>query len=276
MKPVVTNLNSQPLPPSSVKTGVYIGAGKKYPPLPSAYPFYAPYFSPQDEQIALNPLKPGEYYRKNLHEKFWDSYVRGTKKFYKSLKEKPIKGTFVVASSVALGTLLSAFNRRIDMTLKLGLITATMIFPIMHANNNFPKIEKAYDEYKAGNPAKADRMFNEALDDSVYTIFHAFLRPITLAVAWGAIFSIPNVVRLPRKEVRGMIETIAHLILNFKPLKAARTVLDEQITKLGLPESVRPTYLMRKYNGKLSSWGQNFEKNLDANFPRLSKYIPDI
>lgn len=277
MKPLMGQMNnntSLSLPQANAQ--VMVGAAQNYPPRPSAYAVYAPYLPKSETQVSLNPPKPSEYYLDNISKNFVQSYIKGTKRFYKSLKDNPIKGLFVLAGSLGLGTVLSAFNRRIDMTLKLGLITALMIYPVMHANNNFPKIEKAYEELKAGNPTKADKMFTEAMDDSVYKIFHALLRPITLAVSWGAILSIPTVIRQRPQEVRGMIETIANRALNWGPLKALRTGIDNKISQMGVPESVRPTYIMRKQHKKLADWGKRIEQDLDTNYPTLSKYIPDI
>ena len=74
-----------------------------------------------------------------------------------------------------------------------------MFIPVMHANKNFPKMKDAYQKVKDGNPTEGQAEFKKAMNDTVYSVFHVFLKPLTFAFTMAFLLSLPRTLRPGQK-----------------------------------------------------------------------------
>ncbi len=224
-------------------------------------------FKPQGFDAFIRHVTPDpipskwRFYGQQFKQEFWRSYRDGAKRYFKSLKDKPLKSVFVGATSLSL-MLMMAGMRRINKSITLGMVSALMMYPVMVANKHFPKIENAYNVVKQGNPNKGEEIFRNALDPSVYTIFHNLLKPITFAGLMSIIISIPAYIKRPRNAFEQGLSRHVHNLGNVSVVKKALSNVDTLLSKVGLPASRRPWALWDKFNQELVNKGSRMEERL--------------
>jgi hypothetical protein len=104
--------------------------------------------------------------------------------------------------------------------------------PIKEANRTLPELQEAYVQVKLGNPSVGREMFQVALDDSVYSIMHDFMKPLTFGMGLGILLSVPSVIR---GEGKGFINRLIRLIgqgVRLKPQTAPIRWLDRVMQPL--------------------------------------------
>ncbi len=225
------------------------------------------HFKPQGFDAFIRHVTPDPipskwgFYGQQFKQEFWRSYRDGAKRYFKSLKDKPLKAVFVGATSLSL-MLMMAGMRRLNKTIILGMVSGLMMYPVMVANKHFPKIENAYNVVKQGNPNKGEDMFRNSLDPSVYTIFHNMLKPITFAGLMSLIISIPAYIKRPRNAFEQGLSRHMHNVGNFQPIKRALSGMDSLLSKVGLTEARRPWAMWDNFNNELVNRGSRIEDRI--------------
>ncbi|HEY9745985.1 MAG TPA: hypothetical protein V6C99_07190 [Oculatellaceae cyanobacterium] len=123
-------------------------------------------------------------------------------------KEALRKDEHTLMKAVGIATVTAAsltVFRRLRRTGVFLLLMALLGKPIMVATQAFPKMSEAYEEVKRGNPNKGRAQFREALDESVYTIFKDFFKPVSYGVLLAYALELPFVFRNEGAGIRHQI-----------------------------------------------------------------------
>lgn len=134
------------------------------------------------------------FYWENLKDGLWDSYSKGSTRYFQGMAKHPIKSTLGVLATAGFGTLMTIFyrnSRLLESMFLLGLLA----YPITKTVSLLPKMEDAYQTVLNGDPAKGKRQFKKSLDEYIYQVAHVFLKPLTYAITFATIFAIPQRIR---------------------------------------------------------------------------------
>ncbi len=203
--------------------------------------------SPGKQIAGHSPLKPNSFFRKTFFtpspapptskefyreglSTFTESYVNGSKKYFKSLKENPLKAisTLIFSASVGAGlTSLTKFKNLAHHSFLLALLG----YPVLVANRTFPKFTEAYRMVQEGNPTQGRETMKKAMDDSVYHIMHEFFKPMSFAYLFAIAFSLPSVLARKPKDIMELAAKGVLKLLRAKPDHRFIKALDRQIYK---------------------------------------------
>ena len=127
-------------------------------------------------------------------------------------------GTMFAATAAGL-----TIFRRLRRTAILFLALAIVTKPITVATQTFPKMDEAYKNYRQGNPKKAEWQFGLALNQSSYSIFRDFFKPISLGVSLAYLLELPFTLMNEGTGMRQLIiRQVAHKI-GIRPNKGVFT-----------------------------------------------------
>ena len=193
-----------------------------------------------------------KFYGKNLSQHGPISYTKGAARYFGSILTDPLKALQVVVTSAGLGALFTAFHRHQKLA-ALGFLLATVAYPINAVVQYFPKMQKAYQKAREGKPEEGTRQFNQALDEFVFRVFHQYTKPIMLAMMFGTVFSLPQLLKRTdtfwmQRLARGIAKTI------------------------GLKESNPVVKKLEPLTRKLNQWGESKIRDFKQNTP-LRKLI---
>lgn len=217
------------------------------------------------KHVSPSPLPTRkEFYWNGIREHFIPSYKEGGFRFFRSLKENPIQGGLVGLVAIGLGTMLTALDKLAPYA-RAATITALLVYPVMNANKNFPKIQHAYEQVRAGNPDRGHRIYRDAMDDSIYHILHAFLKPVSLAGTAAFIISLPKILTAPVASL-----TLFQRALGF-PFR--KLVSPEKWQRLFT--RIWPFKGLAKLHDGLTRWGRKLERDLASRSQWVRKLMVD-
>ncbi|MGE0201095.1 MAG: hypothetical protein AB7P76_09015 [Candidatus Melainabacteria bacterium] len=211
---------------------------------------------------APNPL-PGKwtFYAQNLRKEFARSYVNGGIIYAKNVTKNPAKLSALLTLSTGFGLLHAMFHHtRLQPFLHLSFLTSLLLYPIMKANQIFPYFSKSYELTRQGNPEQGKRLFQAALDESMYTIGNVYLKPITLAMALSYLISLPQIMRAPKGLTQTLINRTVTLVTHTPPISILRKGA-KQINQR-VPEFMQLWKVWNRLDDRLTGFGAQIEKKL--------------
>jgi len=164
------------------------------------------------QTVAPDPTPTrGQFYRQGVRDYFLKSYWNTNTEYYKNLKKHPERMGWVTGVSLGLGALFTMFTR-FRGAIHYAAAFLALAIPIMHGMRTLPKMSDAYQKVKDGNPTEGRNQFAKSLNDFVYNIFQAFLKPMSFGFMTAFVLSLPRVFR-PNIQLMWSEEHIAKPIL---------------------------------------------------------------
>lgn len=145
--------------------------------------------------VSPNPI-PGKwqfYWEEIRHLLSGDSYT-GSQRYLQTLKkDRRARLKFLTLTSLsAIGfTMFRRLQRTTGLILALSLMTST----VMDNLKTLPKLPQAYEHVQRGNPTRGRRLFQEAMKDSLYSIFQDFMKPLAIGGSIAMLLSVPGALR---------------------------------------------------------------------------------
>jgi hypothetical protein len=140
-----------------------------------------------------NPVKipsKWQFYWSELRTNMRTTMRQGDEQYAEALRKDKNTRLKALGMMLATGIGLTVF-RRLRRTGAFILLMAILGKPIMVATQAFPKMSEAYEEVKKGNPTKGKEEFRNALDESFYTIFKDFFKPVSYGVMLAYALELP-------------------------------------------------------------------------------------
>lgn len=217
-------------------------------------------------RVAPTPIpSQREFFTQNLMAGGVDSYLKGGKRYFKNVKENPLRfiPTLVMAST--LGTALSIFPKR-QFWIKYLFFITLLSYPVVNASRYLPRMLEAYDNVQKGNPRKGQIAFKKNLDELVYRLGHVFLKPISLGLTAQMLLAFPLILAKGQpKKVLGWYEKAIRGLYELTR-RAVETMPGGQ--KLWLPWD-KAMVLLEKTGNRLAQYGDSLEKRLIKKIPIL-------
>ncbi len=183
-----------------------------------------------------------EFYWDEFHANFKKSQDKGNARFKQELKNNKRSTFKLIVFSLLAGLGFTAF-RRLRRTFTYLFMMALMGYPIMEALKTFPKLGEAYKQVQAGNPTKGRETFRKALDDSVYSIYQGFFKPIGYGVQIALLLSIPGA--LLRKD-GGFVQNL----------------IRKAFELLRIPPDILPVRMLDRIAKPLIDWGNQVSNGI--------------
>jgi hypothetical protein len=220
------------------------------PSLPSGN-FQQKPFNAFTRHVSPNPV-PGKYefYWEQLKENYLASRDKGEARYKNTMKNDRRTQIRVAALSLLAGLSFTAF-RRLYRTVSFAFIMGLLAYPIMETNRTFPKMEEAYRQVQQGNPSLGKKTFRKGLDDSLYSIFHGFFKPLYYGIMLSMLLTVPKALKAPS----GFIQNVQH----------------EVLTGLGITSKSWPIRLINIVYEPLSNWGNRWSNRARLAMPWLGK-----
>lgn len=167
-----------------------------------------------------------DFYWSELRANMRTTMKQGDEQYAQALRRDKHTRLKAVGMMLATGIGLTIF-RRLRRTGTFLLFMAILGKPIMVATQAFPKMREAYEEVQKGNPTKGKEEFRNALDESFYTIFKDFFKPISYGVMLAYLLELPFAFRNEgagiRHHIMRKIADVLHIKRTAKPIVWAHT-----------------------------------------------------
>lgn len=109
---------------------------------------------------------------------YMDGYKRYKDEVFGSLKH--LLTTVAMVTGLTVGQTMFRKNRaRVESLFLL----AFLAYPVSAAVNALPKMIDAYKLARSGEPSKGKAQFSQAFNESIYQIFHNYIKPFTISTA---------------------------------------------------------------------------------------------
>lgn len=159
-------------------------------------------FAPLAHIATPNPIPDKwDFYWSELKANMGSAMRQGGEQYKEALLKDEHTRLKALGMLFATGIGLTVF-RRLRRTATFLLFMAILGKPIMVATQTFPKMSEAYEEVKSGNPGKGRQKFRNALDESFYSIFKDFLKPVSYGVMLAYLLEIPFAFRNEGNGIR--------------------------------------------------------------------------
>jgi hypothetical protein len=162
-----------------------------------------------------------EFYWSELRTNMRTTMKQGDEQYAEALRRDKHTRLKALGMMAATGIGLTIF-RRLRRTGAFILLMAILGKPIMVATQAFPKMSDAYEEVKKGNPTKGKEEFRNALDESFYTIFKDFFKPVSYGVMLAYILELPFAFRNEgagiRHHIMRKVADVLRVKRNAKPI----------------------------------------------------------
>jgi hypothetical protein len=99
----------------------------------------------------------------------------------------------VLAGALFVGLARSAF-RQYSQWAPLAVTFAVATFPLLSAVQLLPKMRQSYQQVVAGDEKKGEIIFNKALEETVYQMFHLYLKPVGYGLLLASLLGLPKTV----------------------------------------------------------------------------------
>jgi hypothetical protein len=182
-------------------------------------------FTPFSQPVIANPVPDKwEFYWSELKANMRPAIRQGGEQYKEALLKDEHTRLKALSMLFATGIGLTIF-RRLRRTATFLLFMAILGKPIMVATQAFPKMSEAYEEVKNGNPSKGREKFRDALDESFYSIFKDFLKPVSYGIMLAYLLEVPFIFQNEGKDIRHHIirnlADLLHINRNAKPIVRA-------------------------------------------------------
>jgi hypothetical protein len=167
------------------------------------------------------PPSKGRFYWEELKANFRISMQLGQARYRDNLINDRYARIKATVLTLAFGVGYAMF-RRLRRTFSYLFMLGMLAGPIKEANRTLPELQEAYEQVKRGNPSVGRQMFQLALDDSVYSIMHDFMKPLTFGMGLGILLSVPSVIR---GEGKGFLNRLLRLSARGVGLKPETAVI---------------------------------------------------
>lgn len=216
-------------------------------------------------RVAPTPIpSKREFFTQNLMAGGVDSYLKGGKRYFKNVKENPLRFIPTVLTALTLGTALSIFPKR-QFWIKYLFFITLLSYPVINASRYLPRMIDAYDSVRRGNPRKGQIAFKKNLDELVYRLGHVFLKPISLGLTAQMLLAFPLILAKGQpKKVLGWYEKA---IRGLYGLTRRGIEVVPGGSKLWMPWDKMMTWLEKSSN-RLEKYGDGLEKKL---FQKIQK-----
>lgn len=194
---------------------------------------------------------PGKwkFYWREFTANYFRSRRQGSVRYQEKLRRDKKARWKLVAFTLATALGLTVF-RQMRRTVSIALMMFLMSAPIKEANRTFPKLAESYEQVKQGNPTRGRKMFAQALEDSVYSIFQDFMKPLT----FGVILAFIPAVTL---AIRGQGDDYFQLIVR------------EIASRVRLKADSAPVRLINRFAEPVTAWGDYHCNRLRQRFKSL-------
>lgn len=212
------------------------------------------------DQYFKPPPPKSAFFAEGMKNYFLPSLLKGGDKYFQHIQDSSVKTVAFGASALGMGLLMS-MAKDTRKFMHVAFLSTLLVYPVLQAVRNLPLLNRAYQQLTEGNPERADHTLKLAIDNTTYSLFHAFLKPYTAAGLVAALFSIPRIVN---HEARGVIETSLRAVLNAVRLKnPVEQRPAEKLFKLPILKQYQ------QFNDFLCRTGKRFEEPLIKQLSKL-------